>query len=73
MTVRSITASNAVPNTIIVAGTFSTADGQPCEAICSWDNSAKTWKGLGGGIHGSIAAVDYAGVSGFALIALSVN
>lgn len=62
VTVRSISTSASVPNSLIVAGTFTSAGSLSCEAICAWDDSSKQWQPLGDGVHGQIASVDYAGV-----------
>ena len=61
--VRSLSASTAKSNTVIVAGSFALAGSLPCRAICSWDVSGKQWKPLGNGIEGDVASVAYAGVS----------
>lgn len=62
--VRSISASTAKANTVIVAGSFTQAGSLPCHAICSWDVVGKQWNALGNGIQGDVASVAYAGVSG---------
>ena len=61
--VRSLSASTAKSNTVIVAGSFALAGSLPCRAICSWDVGGKQWKPLGNGIQGDVASVAYAGVS----------
>jgi hypothetical protein len=61
--VRSISASTAKANTVIVAGSFAQAGSLQCHAICSWDVVGKQWNALGSGIQGDIASVAYAGVS----------
>jgi hypothetical protein len=61
--VRSLSASAAKANTVIVAGSFAQAGSLPCRAICSWDVVGKQWNALGSGIQGDIASVAYAGVS----------
>jgi len=61
--VRSISASTAKANTVIVAGSFTQAGSLQCRAICSWDVAGKQWNALGNGIQGDIASVAYAGVS----------
>ena len=61
--VRSISASTAKANTVIVAGSFEQAGSLQCRAICSWDIVGKQWNVLGNGIQGDIASVAYAGVS----------
>ena len=61
--VRSISASTAKANTVIVAGSFAQAGSLQCHAICSWDVVEKQWNALGSGIQGDIASVAYAGVS----------
>jgi hypothetical protein len=60
--VRSITASSAKPNTVIVAGTFAQAGSLSCQSICSLDTNLMQWNALGDGIQGEVASVDYAGV-----------
>ena len=61
--VRSISASTAKANTVIVAGSFAQAGSLQCHAICSWDFVKKQWNTLGNGIQGDIASVAYAEVS----------
>jgi cortical protein marker for cell polarity len=61
--VRSLSASKAKANTVIVAGSFAQAGSLQCRAICSWDVVGKQWNGLGNGIQGDIASVAYAEVS----------
>ena len=61
--VRSISASTAKTNTVIVAGSFAQAGSLQCHAICSWDVVGKQWNALGNGIQGDVASVAYAGVS----------
>ena len=61
--VRSLSASTAKSNTVVVAGSFAQAGALPCRAICSWDVAGKQWNSLGNGIQGDIASVAYAGVS----------
>jgi len=61
--VRSLSASTAKPNTVIVAGSFALAGSLPCRAVCQWDVVGKQWNALGNGIQGDIASVAYAGVS----------
>jgi hypothetical protein len=61
--VRSLSASTAESNTVIVAGSFAQAGTLPCRAICSWGVVSKQWNALGSGIQGDIASVAYAGVS----------
>jgi hypothetical protein len=61
--VRSLSASTAKANTVIVAGSFAQAGSLPCRAICSWDIVGKQWNALGNGIEGDVASVAYAGVS----------
>ena len=60
--VRSISASTAKANTVIVAGSFAQAGSLQCHAICSWDIAGKQWNALGSSIQGDIASVAYAGV-----------
>ncbi|KAH9045084.1 cortical protein marker for cell polarity-domain-containing protein [Lactarius hengduanensis] len=59
--VRSLSASAAKTNTIIVAGSFAQAGSLPCRAICAWDVREQQWNALGSGIQGDIASVAYAG------------
>ncbi|KAG8906921.1 hypothetical protein FRB99_005695 [Tulasnella sp. 403] len=59
--IRSMSSSPSIPNNIVVAGSFLTAGSLQCEGICAWDSNAKQWHALGDGIHGEVAAVDYAG------------
>jgi hypothetical protein len=61
--VRSLSASTAKANTVIVAGSFAQAGSLQCHAICAWDVVGKQWNALGNGIQGDIASVAYAGVS----------
>ena len=61
--VRSISASTAKANTVIVAGSFAQAGSLQCHAICSWDFVEKQWNALGNGIQGDIASVAFAEVS----------
>jgi hypothetical protein len=61
--VRSISASTAKANSVIVAGSFAQAGSLQCRAICSWDVVEKQWNALGSGIQGDIASVTYADVS----------
>jgi hypothetical protein len=61
--VRSLSASGAKTNTVIVAGSFAQAGSLQCRAICSWDITGRQWNALGNGIQGDIASVAYAGVS----------
>ena len=61
--VRSLSASTANPNAVIVAGSFALAGSLPCRAVCQWDVAGKQWNALGNGIQGDIASVAYAGVS----------
>ena len=60
--VRSITKSRSKSNTIIVAGSFTSAGALPCAAICSFDSTTLQWNALGDGITGEAASVTYAGV-----------
>lgn len=57
--VRSITVPPSKPNTVVVAGTFSTAGSLPCQGICQFDMSLKQWNQLGQGIQGEVACVVY--------------
>ncbi|KAI0305506.1 cortical protein marker for cell polarity-domain-containing protein [Multifurca ochricompacta] len=59
--VRSLSASTARANTVIVAGSFAQAGSLQCQAICAWDIAEKQWNVLGNGIQGDIASVAYAG------------
>ncbi|KAI0356179.1 hypothetical protein OH77DRAFT_1536521 [Trametes cingulata] len=61
VTVRSITASPASDNVVIVAGSFAQAGSSPCRAICSLDTTSKQWTALGNGIQGDVSAVVNAG------------
>ncbi|KAH9892848.1 cortical protein marker for cell polarity-domain-containing protein [Cubamyces lactineus] len=61
VTVRSITASPANNDDVIVAGSFAQAGSTACRAICSLDTSKSQWNALGNGIQGDVAAVVYAG------------
>ena len=61
--VRSISASTAKTNTIIVAGSFSQAGSLQCHGICAWNPQDQQWNALGNGIQGDVASVAYAGVS----------
>ncbi|KAJ8488922.1 hypothetical protein ONZ51_g3241 [Trametes cubensis] len=61
VTVRSITASPANNDDVIVAGSFSQAGSTACRAICSFDTTKSQWNALGNGIQGDVAAVVYAG------------
>lgn len=61
--VRSLSASTAKANTVIVAGSFAQAGSLQCHAICAWDVVGKQWNALGNGIQGDIASVAYAEVS----------
>lgn len=67
--VRSITASPSQADTIIVAGSFTQAGGQPCQAICSFNTVTKQWSALGNGIQGEVAAIAYAGSTRDVIIA----
>jgi len=58
--VRSLSASTAKANTVIVAGSFAQAGSLQCHAICAWDVVGKQWNALGNGIQGDIASVAYA-------------
>ncbi|EJD03004.1 uncharacterized protein FOMMEDRAFT_134152 [Fomitiporia mediterranea MF3/22] len=59
--VRSLTASSAKSNTVVVAGTFSSAGGVNCNGICFLDVNTKQWSTLGSGINGEVASVAYGG------------
>ncbi|KAI5123973.1 hypothetical protein M0805_006385 [Coniferiporia weirii] len=59
--VRSLTASSAKANTVIVAGSFSTAGIISCSGICQLDVTTKQWSQLGPGITGEVASVAYGG------------
>jgi hypothetical protein len=61
--VRSLTTSSAKSNTIIVAGTFSSAGNVNCVGICFLDMNSKQWSTLGSGINGDVSSVAYGGVS----------
>lgn len=61
--VRSLTATQARSNTIVVAGSFASAGGVNCNAICLLDINSKQWSTLGSGINGEVASVAYGGVS----------
>ena len=61
--VRSLSASTAKANTVVVAGSFAQAGSLQCRAICAWDVAGQQWSALGNGIQGDIASVAYAGVS----------
>ncbi|KAJ3001333.1 hypothetical protein NUW54_g6493 [Trametes sanguinea] len=61
VTVRSITASPANDNAVIVAGSFAQAGSTACRAICSLDTTNKQWSALGNGIQGDVSAVVYTG------------
>ncbi|KAJ7188405.1 cortical protein marker for cell polarity-domain-containing protein [Mycena filopes] len=61
--VRSITASSAKPDTIIIAGSFAQAGSLRCQAVCSLDVNSKQWNALGSGIQGDVASVAYAGTN----------
>jgi hypothetical protein len=61
--VRSLTTSASKANTIIVAGSFTTAGGVACAGICQLDTTTKQWSALGEGILGEVASVAYGGVS----------
>ncbi|KAI0302566.1 cortical protein marker for cell polarity-domain-containing protein [Russula brevipes] len=67
--VRSLSASGAKANTVIVAGSFAQAGSLQCRAICSWDITGRQWNALGNGIQGDIASVAYAGNNQDVLIA----
>ncbi|KAH8995626.1 cortical protein marker for cell polarity-domain-containing protein [Lactarius akahatsu] len=67
--VRSLSASAAKTNTIIVAGSFAQAGSLPCRAICAWDVREQQWNALGSGIQGDIASVAYAGSNQDVLVA----
>ncbi|KAF9519271.1 hypothetical protein BS47DRAFT_1312769 [Hydnum rufescens UP504] len=58
--VRSVSSPPSDANSIIVAGTFTTAGSVSCVAICSWDRIKQTWAALGNGIKGEVTSVDYA-------------
>jgi hypothetical protein len=60
--VRSISASTAKVNTVIVAGSFAQVGSLQCHAICSWDVVEKQWNALGSSIQGDVTSVAYAGV-----------
>lgn len=59
---RSISNPPSESKYVVVAGTLSGAAGVTCEAVCAFDTSVGKWVGLGGGIKGEVAAVDYARV-----------
>ncbi|KAL5528412.1 hypothetical protein ACEPAF_7548 [Sanghuangporus sanghuang] len=61
--VRSLTATSAKSDTVVVAGTFSSAGGVNCNAICFLDINTKQWSTLGSGINGEVASVTYGGDS----------
>ncbi|TCD62606.1 hypothetical protein EIP91_006652 [Steccherinum ochraceum] len=67
--VRSITTSPSQSSTVIVAGSFTQAGGQPCQAICSFNTATKQWSALGNGIQGEVAAVAYAGATRDVIVA----
>jgi hypothetical protein len=60
--VRSLTTSQSKGNTIIVAGSFSSAGSTTCQAVCAWDTENSQWNALGNGIQGDVTAVAYGGV-----------
>ncbi|KAF8320722.1 hypothetical protein DL93DRAFT_2215739 [Clavulina sp. PMI_390] len=62
ISVRSITnpPQKSQSHYVIVAGTFAGAGSVSCQAVCAWDTSASKWVGLGNGIQGEVASVDYA-------------
>ncbi|KAH8119371.1 cortical protein marker for cell polarity-domain-containing protein [Phellopilus nigrolimitatus] len=59
--VRSLTTSSSKSNTIIVAGSFSSAGSVSCAGICQLDVTSKQWSALGSGINGEVASVAYGG------------
>ncbi|KAG8849334.1 hypothetical protein FRB96_000870 [Tulasnella sp. 330] len=61
--VQSITTSTGLPNTIFVAGTFTTAGTVACGAVCAWSTVTKSWSALGNGVNGQAASIDFAGSS----------
>ncbi|KAL1942645.1 hypothetical protein VTO73DRAFT_4885 [Trametes versicolor] len=61
VTVRSITASPASDDVVVVAGSFDQAGSTPCRAICSFETTNKQWSALGNGIKGDVSTVVYAG------------
>ncbi|KAI9067122.1 hypothetical protein FKP32DRAFT_1588934 [Trametes sanguinea] len=61
VTVRSITASPANDDVVIVGGSFAQAGSTACRAICSLDTTNKQWSALGNGIQGDVSAVAYTG------------
>ncbi|UZJ54620.1 hypothetical protein CBS101457_003940 [Exobasidium rhododendri] len=69
-TVLSVTAISHRPdsNSIIVAGTFTTAGGLPCQSVCQWDSKLTRWINLGNGIDGQVAAIDFAGAKADILV-----
>lgn len=71
--VRSISASTAKANTIIVAGSFAQAGSLQCRAICEWSVQEQQWNALGNGIQGDIASVAYAGVSCVGLLCATMT
>lgn len=67
--VRSITKPRSGGNTIIVAGSFTSAGALSCAGICSFDLTTLQWNLLGNGIEGDVASVAYAGANQELLIA----
>lgn len=63
--VRSITTMASQPNTVVIAGTFSSAGSTQCQAICalnSVDQANPSWSALGTNVQGEVSTVIYAGV-----------
>ena len=61
--VRSLTKSASKENTVIVAGSFTSAGGVSCVGICQLDTTTKQWSALGEGIVGEVSSVAYGGVN----------
>jgi len=57
--VRSITVPPSKTNSLVVAGSFSTAGSLPCQGICEFDMTLKQWNQLGQGIQGEVSCVVY--------------
>ncbi|EIN11377.1 hypothetical protein PUNSTDRAFT_63207 [Punctularia strigosozonata HHB-11173 SS5] len=61
--VRSLTSSESKDNTVIVAGSFTSAGSTSCQGICAWDTSNSQWTELGSGVQGDVVSVAYGGQS----------
>ena len=63
--VLSITTMASQPNTVVVAGTFTSAGSTQCQGICalnSVDQANPSWSALGTDMQGEVSTIIYAGV-----------